>query len=121
MNQIELLIGVGYVINKNIGNCSYYTLNPESIESFEMNFISSNFGTFLELKNPNELFGLDDRAFYAGQRYERGMLCDVYVVNKTDLKFPDVKADYFVLEVYILSVRFFFINNNQLISNYIIK
>ena len=55
------------MINKDNGNCSTYPLNPEGIESFEMNIVSSNFGSFLELKNPMAYFGLETKAYYAGQ------------------------------------------------------
>jgi hypothetical protein len=50
--------------------------------------------------------------YFILKRYERGILCDVYVSNRTDLKYPDVKADYFVYEIYFLSV-----NNTHNINN----
>ena len=59
--------GVGFVINKENGNCTTYPLNPEGIESLEINIVSSNFGSFFELKKPMDYFGLETQAFYAGQ------------------------------------------------------
>jgi hypothetical protein len=56
------------VINKENGNCTTYPLNPYQIlEMNEINVVSSNFGSFFELKKPMDYFGLEPKAFYAGQ------------------------------------------------------
>ncbi len=58
---------MGYVINKDIGNCSYYPVNTDGFKANEIEVIESNSGSFLGLKSPNDFFGLKDTAFFAGQ------------------------------------------------------
>jgi hypothetical protein len=59
--------GVGYVVNKVIGNCTIYPIGSQSQDADEFIGAVSQFGLFLDLKGPNELFFIDDTYYFAGQ------------------------------------------------------
>lgn len=101
-----LLKGIEYKINKNSGTCE---INPISSDSalYDSIAIATGPGVAYRIKTPMEMFHLDDSYFYAGQRYERGRLCNVLVSKRTDYKMPGLKEQpsFWLFESYFKSVR----------------
>ena len=59
--------GVGYVVNKVIGNCTMYPIGTQFLDASEFIGSVSQLGLFLDLKGPDELFFIDDSYYFAGQ------------------------------------------------------
>ena len=55
----------------------------------------------LNIKTPNQLLYIDDTYYSAGRRYERGILCDVYVSKRTDYKIIGFDPEYYLFELYL--------------------
>lgn len=56
--------GVGYIINKNKGNCTTFSIGSLNIDALDD---AHDPNGFLTLKSPESLFHLDDTYYYAGQ------------------------------------------------------
>jgi hypothetical protein len=93
--------GVGYVINKHIGNCTIYSLGTQSIDSDDSTFNPFSNYAQIEMKSPEMYFNIDDTYYYSGQRYERGIICDVWVSRRTDFKLDDSKVDSYIFELFV--------------------
>lgn len=95
--------GVVYIIDKVLGTCQFSTIGQPG---FDLDAISltSDAASALTLKNPSQMFFLDDTYFFAGQRIERGIPCNVWISNRTDVKFPvpDPPA-YWTVEILFMS------------------
>ncbi|RMZ95134.1 EF-hand domain-containing D1 [Brachionus plicatilis] len=93
--------GVGFVIDEFIGNCSIISLNNDQ-DSISL---ANSAGLALTMKDPNQFFFIDDTYFYAGQRLERGIICDVFVSKRTDFKgMIDKQPEYWVFEIYFMAI-----------------
>ncbi|CAF0709535.1 unnamed protein product [Brachionus calyciflorus] len=96
--------GVAYVINKIKGNCTFYPIGAIKIDNNDEVHLDNGYFT---LKPPTEFFRIDDSFVYAGERYERGILCDVFVSKKSDFNFTGIDAESFVLELYFLKIQLY--------------
>lgn len=99
--------GVGYVIDDVRGDCTLYSIGNSPVDIDATSFVSSA-GSLLRLKEPNEIFYLDDTYVYAGQRVRRGIVCDVYASKRTDIKLPpafNATPEYILFETYIMNTR----------------
>ncbi|RNA15324.1 EF-hand domain-containing D1, partial [Brachionus plicatilis] len=92
--------GVAYVVNKNRGNCTFYPLGSIQLDNLDEAHLSSGFYT---LKKPDEFLKIDDTYVYAGERYERGLLCDVFVSKRNDI----VESLEFITELYLLRTQIY--------------
>ncbi|XP_045160291.2 uncharacterized protein LOC123525365 isoform X4 [Mercenaria mercenaria] len=94
--------GVAYGIDNVRGNCTIFPLTNTSIYT---TVESSNRAQFsLRMKSPNELFYLDNTTYtYEGTRTVRGILCDVFISNRTDFKLPGYPEFSSTFEIYFLN------------------
>lgn len=76
--------GVAYTISNDLNVCTYNAINSEFFYSHIVKENKDEFGTYYTINKPGELFLLDDMSFYAGKRFERGILCDVYTSRRFD-------------------------------------
>ncbi|XP_041360235.1 uncharacterized protein LOC121376435 [Gigantopelta aegis] len=81
--------GASYVIDHVFGNC---TIEPIANSTWDAIHTASS-KQALTLRNPEQLFYLDNTFAYAGQRPTRGILCDVYASFKNGT----------TMEIYFLS------------------
>ncbi|RNA22484.1 antigen B membrane, partial [Brachionus plicatilis] len=77
--------GVGFAINEDNKNCLLYPIGTFSIARSDIFPVQTGNEALIQLTEPNQFFYLDDTYFYAGQRYERDILCDVFVSKRTDI------------------------------------
>lgn len=96
--------GVGYGYNKQLKTCTMFPLSSSAIDQAQMSSISSSHISVGDLKDPNELFQIDSSYNYIGQRYERGILCDVWV-SKQNGSTTLFSKDDVLIELYMLNKR----------------
>ncbi|CAF0709531.1 unnamed protein product [Brachionus calyciflorus] len=94
--------GVGYIIDKFIGNCTAIPLEND----LDTITLEGSGGLGVAMRDPNQFFFIDNTYFYAGQRLERGITCDVYVSNRTDFESPltDRQPSFWVFEIYFMAI-----------------
>ena len=78
-----------------------YSLGTQSIDSDDSVFSPFSSYSQIEMKSPELYFNIDDTYYYTGQRYERGILCDVWTSKRTDFKLDGVNVDYYVFELFV--------------------
>ncbi|XP_060077531.1 uncharacterized protein LOC132557063 [Ylistrum balloti] len=98
--------GVRYIRDQISGNCTILPISTSSFDSYEAHgTFSANSSKIVHLKNPMQLFYLDDSYAYVGTKKARGVLCDVFSSFRTDFKISGVKANatfeyYFLTKIY---------------------
>jgi hypothetical protein len=58
--------GVYYTINQELNTCTYDAINSEFVLPVVVKPVRGAFGTLYDISSPNQMFYLDDSAFYAG-------------------------------------------------------
>lgn len=107
--------GIAYTINKKSGSCEMQPIGVDSL-LYDAEAISTGPGVAYRIKTPMEMFHLDDTYFFAGQRYDRGRLCNVLVSKRTDYKMPglDKQPSFWLFESYFKALE----NSDQGIDGY---
>ncbi|KAL3868291.1 hypothetical protein ACJMK2_041117 [Sinanodonta woodiana] len=78
--------GVRYIIDNLMGNCTILPLLNSSSDSMTNMTARKVNGTYVvEMKTPRQYFNIDNSFTYAGQRWERGLLVDVFIAQSTNL------------------------------------
>jgi hypothetical protein len=83
-----------------------YSLGTRAIDQNDETIVQTQYGSFIDLKTPESLFYLDDSYYYAGERYERGILSRVWTSNRSDIAMTNSNVTYFVNEIYMRKVTF---------------
>ncbi|XP_064606903.1 uncharacterized protein LOC135471555 [Liolophura sinensis] len=101
--------GVAYVTDQLLGNCSIVPIEATAFDVTEKKTgkspsAASDPRYAVRIKNPQEMFFLDDSYDYVGQRTIEDKLCDLYVSNRTDFVVPGTTGPYrTIFEFYFLS------------------
>lgn len=104
--------GVAYAIDRIMANCSIIPLMNASFDTSVNVSVSANQQQFvLKMKSPQDLFYIDNNYTYAGQRYARGQLCDVFIRQRSDFMLSG-QAINATLEFYFLSDSQIQMNND---------
>ncbi|XP_066948661.1 uncharacterized protein [Macrobrachium rosenbergii] len=94
--------GVQYAINRQYGKCERDFIPPYSFDKTHPGYI----GSFGVMAGPNELFHIDDKYAYVGQRDARSQRGDLYTSTRSDIPDPDseflVNIPKAVLEYYFV-------------------
>jgi hypothetical protein len=126
--------GIEYYENTFYKNCSIHTLGSIiPLDAIVSNVDSTSDVKSIVLRNPKQFFRLDSDYYDSGQvtflflihhsfflgsliivlflkRVERGIVCNVFVSNRTDYRLPgqdDLNPTYWVFEVFFRSVSLF--------------
>jgi hypothetical protein len=100
--------GIGYNIDKETGRCEIYSLGSSVIDQNDETIVQTQYGSFIDLKTPEKLFYIDDSYYYAGERYERGILSRVWTSNRSDITNLNSNVTYFINEIYMKKVVIFY-------------
>ncbi len=105
-NKENSFSGVSYTINKETNVCEQSAIDTMFPDSSK---IDTGVGQAFAMKNPQLIFYLDDSYFYAGQRYDRGRQCDVFVSKRdaasyTMLGYNGPLPAYWLFEIYFLNL-----------------
>ncbi len=91
---LDLNSGVLYSISKEDSTCFFNPIDLTNSQNLYTKYAATEYGLMLELTPPSEIFFRGD-SFYAGQRLERGVLCDVFVANKKSVKDQTSKSEFY--------------------------
>ncbi|OWF45376.1 uncharacterized protein LOC110457136 [Mizuhopecten yessoensis] len=98
--------GLRYIRDQVTGNCTILPIGNTSFDSFEaQGSFSANNSYVVHMKNPMQLFYLDNSYTYVGMRKARGVVCNVFSTFRTDYLYAGQKTNatfeyYFLSDVY---------------------
>ncbi|XP_056019755.1 uncharacterized protein LOC125671708 isoform X2 [Ostrea edulis] len=103
----DYTIGVGYAIDKVMQNCSIIPIQNNSFDATVTTNVSTGATKqqfILKMKNPGDLFYLDNNYTYTGRRKTRGLNCDVFIRTRDDYPLGPFKV-HAILEFYFLAIN----------------
>ncbi|XP_071140792.1 uncharacterized protein [Mytilus edulis] len=104
--------GVAYAIDKALQNCSIIPIQNGSFDSTINVTKSLSTNAFvMRMKTPKQIFYLDSNFTFEGQRFARGLLCDVFISNRSDFSLGGFMYAA-VLEYYFLAMTQTSANND---------
>lgn len=100
----DYTIGVAYAIDRVMQNCSIIPLQNTSFDASVTNISTgaTKQQFILKMKNPQDLFYLDNNYTYTGRRRARGLNCDVFIRTRDDYPLGPFKV-HAILEFYFLA------------------
>ncbi|XP_060563272.1 uncharacterized protein LOC132722747 [Ruditapes philippinarum] len=99
--------GIRYTKDQVSGRCVSSSIDKTSFDVAQNTTIYNQNGSYvIHMKDPMQLFYLDDSYEYTGQRMARGLQCDVFTSYRTDYPVPGVGKVGAVFEYYFLSKGF---------------
>lgn len=96
--------GVRYTKDQVTGRCVSSAISNSSFDVAENTTVTNQNGSYvIHMKDPMQLFYLDDSYVYTGKRYARGLQCNVFTSSRDDYPVPGVGRVSAIFEYYFLA------------------
>ncbi|XP_045160293.2 uncharacterized protein LOC123525366 [Mercenaria mercenaria] len=98
--------GIAYAIDTFLGNCTMIPIQNTTFDASVKISVNANQSQqfYVHMKSPSQLFYLDNTTYtYEGTRVVRGILCDVFISNRTDFHLPNYNNFASTFEFYFMN------------------